>query len=207
MIFVNGRNFTKKELQQRLDKMNISYENDRPQKEYYIQLYNNAVKDQSKRKHIIDDSDSNNKHFKFKRERTLPLKERDDAIVKNESIEIIKQQTKQKKYVDYTTLMYLGSVVLASKRNEIKEMINNKKELTLRKDKIMAYLKVSCVNVGIKVRNVINVVGMWIKEVVKGRLNGNGDVLVWVVVVGFVVVFCGVMLYKLIRRKCKRNYK
>ena len=121
MIFVNGRNFTKKELQQRLDKMNISYENDRPQKEYYIQLYNNAVKDQSKRKHIIDDSDSNNKHFKFKRERTLPLKERDDAIVKNESIEIIKQQTKQKKYVDYTTLMYLGSVVLASKRNEIKE--------------------------------------------------------------------------------------
>ena len=164
MIFVNGRNFTKKELQQRLDKMNIAYENDLPQKEYYIQLYNNAVRDESKRKYIINDGNSangNNKHFKFKRERTLTVKERDDAIVKAESIEIIKQQqqtTKTNKDVCYKTLILAASAVLINKRNDIKD-------ITMHKEKIMAYMKVSCVGVWNKVMKVVNVVRKIIEEV------------------------------------------
>ena len=201
MIFVNGRNFTKKELQQRLAKMNISYEHDTRQKDYYIQLYNKAVQDENKRKHIVDDS---NKHFKFKRERTFAPKER-DTIVKNENIEIIKQKEQKKKYVDYKTLMYLGSVVLASKRNEIGELIGKGKELGLQKEKIMAYVKVSCVQMGIRFRNIMEVVGKWVEDVVEGGLNGKRDILVGVVVVGFVVLFCGVMLYKVIRRTCNRK--
>lgn len=204
MIFVNGRNFTKKELQQRLDKMNIAYENDLPQKEYYIQLYNNAVRDESKRKYIINDGNSangNNKHFKFKRERMLTVKERDDAIVKAESIEIIKQQqqtTKTNKDVCYKTLMLAASAVLINKRNDIKD-------ITMRKEKIMAYVKVSCVGVWNKVMKVVNVVRKIIEEVLV--LQRKEDMLIWSVVVGFVVVFCGVMMYKLMKRRCKRNYK
>ena len=200
MIFVNGRNFTKKELQQRLDKMNIAYENDLPQKEYYIQLYNNAMKDESKRKYIINDNDNsangnnNNKHFKFKRERTLTVKERDDAIVKTESIEIIKQQqqqsTKTNKDVCYKTLMLAASALLINNRDDIKN-------ITMRKEKIMAYMKVSCVGVWNKLKTVINVVGKIIEE----SLHGKEEMMVWCVVVGVVVVFCGVMMYKLMRRR------
>ena len=200
MIFVNGRNFTKKELQQRLDKMNIAYENDLPQKEYYIQLYNNAVRDESKRKFIVNDnsgngSNNNNKHFKFKRERTLTVKERDDAIVKTESIEIIKQQqqqsTKTNKDVCYKTLMLAASALLINNRDDIKD-------ITMRKEKIMAYMKVSCVGVWNKLKTVINVVGKIIEE----SLHGKEDMMVWCVVVAVVVVFCGVMMYKLMRRRC-----